>query len=44
MLWAMVMTVGPEKKERAIKGDRCNPTKDPSIVKSVFFLEHKDEK
>ena len=40
----MVMTIGPKKKERTIKGDWCNPTKDPPIVKSVFFLEHKDEK
>ena len=44
ILWAIVMAVSPEKKERTIKGDWCNPTKDPSTVKSVFSLEHKDGK
>ena len=44
MLWAMVMAVGLEKKERTIKGNRCNPPKNSPTVKSVFSLEHKDEK
>ena len=38
------MVVSPEKKERIFKGDRCNPTKDPQMVKSVLSLEHKDGK
>ena len=38
------MAVSPEKKERTIKGDRCDSTKDPLTVKSVFSLEHKDGK
>ena len=44
MFRALVMVVGPEKKERFAKGDRCNPIKDPLTVKSVFFLEHKKGK
>ena len=44
MLWAMVMAVSSEKKERTIKGDRCDPAKDPPTVKSVFSLGHKDGK
>ena len=44
MLWAMMMVAGPENKERTVKGDQCNPTKDPSMVKSVFSLEYKDGK
>jgi len=44
ILQAIVMTVSPEKKERTIKGDRCNLAKDPSAVKLVFSLEHKDVK
>ena len=44
MLRAMVMAVSPEKKEKTIKGDRCDPTKDPPMVKSVFSLGHKDGK
>ena len=38
------MAIGPEKKERTVKGDRCNPAKDPPIVKLVFLLEHRMEK
>ena len=44
MLWAMVMAVNLEKKEKTIKGDRCDPAKDPPTVKSVFSLGHKDRK
>ena len=40
----VVMAVNPEKKERTIKGDRCNPAKDPPTVKSIFSLGHKDGK
>ena len=36
MLRAMVMAMIPEKKARTIKGDQCNPTKDPSTVKFSF--------
>ena len=43
MFLVMVMAV-TEKKERTIKGDRCDPAKNPPTVKSVFFLEHKDGK
>ena len=32
------------KKENIVKGHRCNPAKDPSMVKLVFSLEYKDEK
>ena len=42
MFGAMVMAINPEKKERTIKGDRCDPAKDPSTVKLVFSLGHKD--
>ena len=44
MLWAMVMTIGPKKKERTIKGDRCNPAKDLPTIKLVFSLEHMEGK
>ena len=44
MLRAMVMAVSFEKKERTIKGDRCDSAKDPPTVKSVFSLGHKDGK
>ena len=44
MLRTMVMAMNPEKKERTIKGDRCDPTKNPLTVKSVFSLGHKDGK
>ena len=40
----MVMAVNPEKKERTVKGDQCDPTKDPPMVKSVFSLGHKERK
>ena len=39
-----MMAVNPEKKERTIKGDRCDPAKDPLMIKSVFSLGHKDGK
>ena len=44
MLWAMVMAVNPEKKERTIKDDQCDPAKDPPTVMSVFSLGYKDGK
>ena len=44
ILQAMVMAVGPKKKEKTIKGNRCNPAKDPPTIKLVFFLERKIEK
>ena len=44
MLRAMVMVVSPKKKEKTIKGDQCDPTKDPPTIKSVFSLGHKDGK
>ena len=39
----MIMVVNPKKKERTVKGDKCNPAKDPPTVKSVFSLEHKEK-
>ena len=42
MLQIMVMAVNPKKEERSVKGDRCDSTKDPLMVKSIFFLGHKD--
>ena len=44
MFRAMVMVMIPKKKERTVKGDRCNPAKDLLTVKSVFFLKHKEGK
>ena len=44
MFRAMVMVMIPKKKERTVKGDQCNLAKDPLTVKSVFSLEHKEEK
>ena len=44
MLRAMLMAVGSKKKERTVKGDQCNPAKDPLTIKLVFSLEHKGEK
>ena len=44
MFRAMVLTVGPERKERTVKGNQCNSAKDPPMVKLVFSLEHKDKK
>ena len=38
------MVVNPKKKEKTVKGDRCNLAKDPLMVKPSFSLEHKDEK
>ena len=33
-----------KRKERTIKGNWCNPTKDPPTVKLIFSLEHKEGK
>ena len=44
MLRTMVMAFGLEKKERTVKGDRCDLAKDLLMVKSVFSLRHKDGK
>ena len=41
MLRNVVMVVNPEKEERSVKGDQCNPAKDPPTVMSVFSLGHK---
>ena len=30
----------PEKKERTVNGDRCDPVKNPWTIKSVFSLGH----
>ena len=40
----MVMVVGSKKKERTVKGNWCNPAKDPPTIKSIFSLERKDGK
>ena len=40
----MEMALAPKRKEKTVKGDQCNPAKDPSTIKSVFSLEHKDGK
>ena len=42
MLRNVVMVVNPEKEVRSVKGDQCDPAKDPSTVMSVFSLGHKD--
>ena len=39
----LVMVVNSEKKEKNVKGDQCDPIKDPLIVKSVFSLEHNEK-
>ena len=44
MLQVMVMTVSTEKKERTVKGDRCDLAENPPMVKSVFSLGHNDRK
>ena len=44
MFQIIVMAVNPKKKERTIKGNRCDPAKDPPMVKSIFSLRHKDGK
>ena len=44
MLQATVMAMSPKKKERTVKSDQCDLTKDPQMVKSVFSLKHKDRK
>ena len=36
------MDLGPERNEKTIKDDQCEPVKNPPTVKSVFFLEHKN--
>ena len=41
---AMMIDLWSERKEKTIKGDWCNPAKNPSMVKLVFSLEYKDEK
>ena len=33
-----------KRKERTVKGDQCNLVKDPPTVRSIFSLEHKEEK
>ena len=33
-----------KRKERTVKGDQCNLAKDPPTVRSIFSLEHKEEK
>ena len=40
----MVMVVSPKKNERIVKGEQCDLAKDPLMVKSVFFLKHKNGK
>ena len=44
MFRTMMITVNPKKKERTMKGDQCDPAKDPLMVKSVFSPRHKDGK
>ena len=44
LLWATVMAVNPEKKERTAKSNWCDPAKDPPTIKSVFSLGHKERK
>ena len=39
----LVMAVNSEKKENNVKGDWCDPVKDPLIVKSVFSLGHNEK-
>ena len=38
------MAVDLGKKERTIKGDRCDPVKDPPTVKPFFSLGHMERK
>ena len=40
----MVMAMNLDKKERTVKGDWCDPAKDPPMVKSIFSLGHKGRK
>ena len=44
MFQAMVMALGPERKEKTVKGEWCNLAKDPLTIKLIFSLEHKDRK
>ena len=44
MFQVMVMALWPEKKEKTVKDDQCNPAQDPLTVKLIFSLEHKDGK
>ena len=44
MLQIIIMVVNPEKKERIIKGDWCDPAKDPPMVKLVLSLGYKNGK
>ena len=39
----LVMVVNSEKKEKNVKGDQCDPVKDPLIVKLVFSLGHNEK-
>ena len=38
------MVVSPEKKERIVKSDWCDPNKDLPTVKSLSSLERRDGK
>ena len=40
----MVMALGPERKEKTVKGEWCNLAKDPLTIKLIFSLKHKDGK
>ena len=42
MLRTLVMAVDLKKKKRIVKGNRCNPAKNPLTVKLVFSLEYKE--
>ena len=44
MLMTTMMALGPERKEKTVKGDQCNPVKDPPTIKLVFSLEQKGGK
>ena len=44
MFRTTMMALRPERKEKIVKGDRCNLAKDPPTVKSVFSVEYKDGK
>jgi len=38
------MAMNLDKKERTVKGDRCDLAKDPPTVKLIFSLGHKKRK
>ena len=44
MLMTTMMALGPERKEKTVKGDWCNLAKDSLTIKLIFSLEHKDGK